>query len=200
MPLTVIDAGKCSTNMPRNVPKDEILRDAAPFVRKCAEKIVAAANGKPILDVACGSGRNAILLARLGGTVICIDKDLSALDVNLKRRRGILTAFATRLIPERIDLFKDPWPFGPGSVGGIINVQYLLTALLPAFAMSLTPQAYLLLETVPGHGANYRELPQRGALKAILEPAFDLAFYEERLAGPSEHNAVVVKVLARRKA
>jgi SAM-dependent methyltransferase len=186
--------------MPRNVLQDEILRDAAPFVRKCAEKIVAAAAGKPILDVACGSGRNAIFLARLGGTVICIDKDLSALDVNLKRRRGILTAFATRLIPERIDLLKDAWPFAPGSVGGIINVHCLLTALLPAFAISLTPQAYLLLETVPGHGANYLELPQRGALRVALEPAFDLAFYEERPTGPSGRNAVTVKLLARRKA
>jgi len=186
--------------MPRNVVQDEILRDAAPFVRKCAEKIVAAAAGKPILDVACGSGRNAILLARLGGTVICIDKDLSALDVNLKRRRRILAAFATRLIPERIDLLKDAWPFGPGSVGGIINVHCLLTAILPAFATSLTPQAYLLLETVPGHGANYLELPQRGALRAALEPAFDVAFYEERPAGPSGRNAVTVKLFARRKA
>jgi len=200
MPLTVTDTGSRSTNMPRNVLKDKILRDAAPFVRKYAKKIVAAANGKPILDVACGSGRNAVLLARLGGIVTCIDKDLSALDANLKHQRGILTAFATRLIRERMDLLKEPWPFGPGSVGGVINVHCLLTALLPTFAISLTPQAYLLLETVPGHGANYLELPQRGALKAALEPAFDVVFYEERPAGPSERKAVTVKLLARRKA
>jgi len=186
--------------MPPPIVKDEIYRDAAPFVRRCAERIVAAANGKPILDMACGSGRNTILLARLGGTVICIDRGLSTLDGNLKRQRRILAGFATRLIPERIDLLSDPWPFGPRSIGGIINVHCFLTALLPAFALSLTPQAYLLLETVPGHGANYLELPQRGALHVALEPAFDLASYEERPAGPAEHNAVVVKLLARRKA
>ncbi len=200
MPLTVTDTGRPLTNTPRQIVKDEIFRDAAPFVRKCAEKIVVAANGRPILDVACGSGRNAILLPRLGGTLNCIDKDLSSLDLNLKRQRSTLSGFANRLIPERIDLLKDAWPFDPGGVGGIINVHCLLTAILPAFAMSLTPQAYLLLETVPGHGANYRELPQRGVLKATLEPTFDLAFYEERPAGPSERNAVAVKVLARRKA
>lgn len=199
MLLTVTDTASRSTNIPLHVVKDEIFLDAAPFVRKCAERIVAAAKGKPILDVACGSGRNAILLARLGGTVICIDKNLSALDVNLNRQRGILTGFATRLIPERINLLKDSWPFCPGSIGGIINVHCLLTALLPAFAISLTPQAYLLLETVPGHGANYLELPQQGALKTVLEPAFDLVFYDERPAGPPERNAVTVKLLARRK-
>ncbi|MGO9325183.1 MAG: class I SAM-dependent methyltransferase [Terracidiphilus sp.] len=193
------DTRSLFANMPIRVVKDEVFRDASPFVRKCAEKVVAAAAGKPILDVACGSGRNAIFLARLGGTVICIDKDLSSLDANLRHRKGVLTGSAKRLIPERIDLLKDPWPFGPGSVGGIINVHCLLTALLSAFAISLVPQAYLLLETVPGHGANYLELPQQGELRAVLEPAFDLASYEERPAGPSERGAVAVKLLARRK-
>jgi SAM-dependent methyltransferase len=194
------DAGSPLANVPLPIVKDDVFRDTAPFVRRCAERIAAAAAGKPILDVACGSGRNAFFLARLGGTVICIDKDLSALDVNLKRQRDILTGLATRLIPKRIDLLKDPWPFGPGSVGGIINVHCLLTTLLPAFATSLAPQAYLLLETVPAHGANYLELPQRGELKAALEPAFDLVFNEERPAGPSEYHAVAVKLFARRKA
>jgi SAM-dependent methyltransferase len=193
------DAGSPLADVPPPIVKDEVFRDAAPLVRKYAEKIVAAAAGKPILDVACGSGRNAIFLARLGGTVICIDKDLSSLDANLQRRRDILTGYAKRLIPRRIDLLKNRWPFGPSSVGGIINVHCLLAALLPVFAISLTPQAYLLLETVSAHGANYLELPQRGALKAVLEPVFDLAFYEERPAGPSERNVVTVKVLARRK-
>ena len=81
-----------------------------------------------------------------------------------------------------------------------INVHCLLPSLFHAFAISLAPHAYLLLETVSGHGENYLELPQRGELRAVLEPAFGLAFYEERPAGPSEQRAVAVKLLARRKA
>ena len=50
------------------------------------------------------------------------------------------------------------------------------------------------------NGENYLELPQRGELRTVLEPAFDLAFYEEQPAGPSEERAVAVKLLARRKA
>jgi protoporphyrinogen oxidase len=50
------------------------------------------------------------------------------------------------------------------------------------------------------NGENYLELPQRGELRTVLEPAFDLAFYEEQPAGPSEQRAVAVKLLARRKA
>jgi SAM-dependent methyltransferase len=200
MLLTLTDKSGSLVNVPVPLVKDKVFRDASPFVRKCAAKVVAAAAGREILDVACGSGRNAIFLARLGGTLICIDKNLTSFDANLQHRRGILTGYATRLLAKKLDLLKDPWPFGPGSVGGIINVHFLMTALLPAFAMSLAPRAYLLIETVPGHGANYLELPRPGELKAILEPAYDLAIYEERRVGPSEQQAVAVKVLAWRKA
>jgi hypothetical protein len=102
-------------------------------------------------------------------------------------------------LSQEIDLVKERWPFAPQSVGGIINVHFLLPALFPHFADSLAPGSYLLLETVAGHGENYLELPQRGTLKSALRQAFDLEFYEERSVGPSEHNAVTVKVLARRK-
>jgi hypothetical protein len=132
--------------------------------------------------------------------MVCIDKNLTSFDANLQRRRSILTNHATRLLARKHDLLNDPWPFGPGSVGGIINVHFLMTTLMSVFAMSLTPGAYLLLETVHGHGANYLELPRAGELRALLESAFELAIYEERPIGPHEREAVAVKLLARRKA
>jgi hypothetical protein len=82
-----------------------------------------------------------------------------------------------------------------------INVHCLLPSLFHAFAISLAPHAYLLcLRLFLGMEKNYLELPQRGELRAVLKPVFDLAFYEERPAGPSEQRAVAVKLLARRKA
>jgi SAM-dependent methyltransferase len=186
-------------NVPPQGVKDEISRATSPLVRRFAERVIAAAARKPILDVACGSGRNALFLARLSGAVICIDKDLSALNANLQRRRSVLTPSSIQLASQEIDLLNGGWPFAPRSVGGIINIHFLLPTLFPLFAISLAPCGYLLLETVAGHGENYRELPQEGALKASLECAFDLELYEERSAGPTGHNAVTVKVLARRK-
>ncbi len=185
--------------MPLQTIRDEISRATSPLVRRFAEQVVAAASERPILDVACGSGRNAIFLARMGGTVICIDKDLSPFDANLQRWREFVTVSAKRLQPRRIDLLRDRWPFERGNVGGVINIHFLFPPLFPLFASSLAPSGYLLLETVAGHGDNYLELPQEGALKAILADAFDLVFYEERSVGPSKHHAVAVKVLARRK-
>jgi 2-polyprenyl-3-methyl-5-hydroxy-6-metoxy-1,4-benzoquinol methylase len=43
------------------------------------EELARNAKG-PILDVACGYGRNAAYIASLGVNVVCIDDDTSALD------------------------------------------------------------------------------------------------------------------------
>jgi SAM-dependent methyltransferase len=181
------------------IVKDKIYRATSPFVRRFAKQVVASASGKPILDVACGSGRNAFFLERIGGTVICIDRDLSSFNANPLVLRDAKT-HPVGLVPRVVDLVKDPWPFTMNSVGGIINIDFLLPMLFPFFARSLSPGGLFLLETVSGRGGNYRELPQEGELKAALGQAFDLTFYEERSAGPSGQSAVAVKLLARRKA
>ena len=85
------------------------------------------------------------------------------------------------------------------SVGGIINIHFTLPTLFPQFESSLIPHGYLLLETVPGVGGNYLELPKGGDLKVALGDAFDFEFYKERHVGPPEHNAVTVKLLAMRR-
>ena len=145
-----------------------------PLVRRFASKIAATA-GAPILDVACGSGRNAIVLAELGCTVICLDKDLSPIKVQqAELSHTHLKQASQRLNLQRLDFDRDPWPFATSSVGGIINVHFFLPALLPFFEKSLIPGRYLLLETVPGCGGNYLQLPKAGEVKIALESAYDL--------------------------
>src|SRR5258707_946239 len=85
---------------------------ASPLVRRFASRIADAAEGAPILDVACGSGRNAMLLSELGCTVVCIDRDLTRLKVELELRASRLTSSRLRL--RHLDLVKDPWPFDAG--------------------------------------------------------------------------------------
>ena len=144
----------------------------------------------PILDIACGNGRNAFPLAELGCTVICADKDLSrfAPPANLEHR--------LRSCP--LDLIDSQWPFEKSSAGGIVNVHFFLPALLPHFESSLAKGAYLLLETVPACGGNYVQLPKNGELRSLLRGAFDLEFYNERPAGPQGCGAVAVQLLARK--
>ena len=176
------------------------LLESSPMVRRFASRLVDASAGLPILDVACGSGRNAMLLLRLGCTVICVDKDLAGLQARRARlRRTLFSKASGQLVLQRLDLVKDPWPFGPCTVGGILNIHYFAPALFPLFASSLSPGGYLLLETFPGCGENYLDLPKAGEVRKALVNAFDLEVYKEGKAGPHGYDAVTVQTLARRR-
>lgn len=174
--------------------------EPSPLVRRFADKIAEAAGKKPVLDVACGSGRNALALAQLGCKVICVDWDLTALKAQLEHlRETVLKKATAKLFPHQMDLVKEPWPFAASTAGGIVNVHFLLPTLFPRFEKSLSPGGYLLLETVPGCGGNYLELPKAGELKSAFGEAFDFEFYKERRVGPLGFDAVTVQMLARRK-
>jgi SAM-dependent methyltransferase len=186
--------------MPRNLPTLSHLgtQKPSPLLRRFAAKIVSSNNGIPTLDIACGSGRNAIFLALAGCDVICVDRDLTAL-------RDRYNSFAAgrrifdRLRLYEMNLLKDPWPFESNSVGAIINVHFLLPALLPYFENSLIPGGYLLIESIPAHGGNYLKLPRAGQLQSALQESFDFEFYKERKAGPGNYDAVTVQTVARRR-
>jgi hypothetical protein len=148
------------------------LLEASPLVRRFAARIVDAAGNAPILDVASGMGRNAMIFAQLGCTVICLDKNQ-----DLLRR----LPNNPRILPMQMDLATDRWLFGRSHLGGIVN------------------GGYLLIETVPAHGNNFLELPKEGELRSALERAFDFDFYQEKKAGPPEYKKVTVRLLARRR-
>jgi tellurite methyltransferase len=166
------------------------------LVRQFGPRIFAAAAGMPVLDVACGSGRNALFLAQLGCAVTCIDNDPSKLGhLNVLGSRSLTTQLQIR----EMDLTKDVWPFAESSVGGIVTVHFFLPCLFPLFGACLSPGGYLLFETPSGHGGNYRELPKSGEVRSALAELFHLELYRERRVGPPRCDAVVVQVLACRK-
>lgn len=158
-----------------------------------------AAQNTQILDIGCGTGRNAVYIAHLGGTVVCIDRDLQSL-VLAKENWKVqgLQDEIRRLKAYKVDLLKEPWPFEPGSIGAIINVAFLAPSLFPDFVRSLRPGGLLLLETPPGCGNNYYELPAPGAIKSAFDSGFDFEIYKESRVGPQK-NQVVVKMLARKR-
>ena len=172
----------------------------SPLVRRFAAKIAELAAGKPVIDVACGSGRNALTLAQLGCPVICVDRDLTSLEAHVVLlRRTELRKASAKLSLYQLDLVVGPWPFAPCMAGGIINVHFLLPKLFPLFEQSLSPGGYLLLETVPGCGGNYLELPRSGEVKSAFEKGFEIEWYKERKVGPAGYNAVTVRMLAKKR-
>jgi SAM-dependent methyltransferase len=164
------------------------------IVEKFAERIVNAAKGFPVLDVACGSGRNADVFLRRGCKVICLDRDLSQLESRYSRE-----SIPCELKLLKTDLISDPWPVGTASVGAIINIHFLLPSLFSPFAESLIPGGYLLIETVPGCGGNYIQLPKVNKLRSDLSQMFKFDFYKENRVGPPSCEAVTVRLAATRK-
>jgi SAM-dependent methyltransferase len=181
----------------RAIPDFEVPQPS-PFLRRFANHIAASGRERPILDIACGAGRNAIFLAQRGCDVVCVDKDLTTLQ-QLCCSNPPADAHCDRLRLCEMDLARDQWPFGAGSAGAIINVHFLLPTLFPFFESSLLPGGYLLIETVPAHGGNYLELPRTGELRLAFQDAFEFEFYKERKAGPSYYDAVTVQFFGKRR-
>ncbi|TFW10061.1 class I SAM-dependent methyltransferase [Oxalobacteraceae bacterium OM1] len=94
-----------------------------------------------VLDVACGGGRHARLLASLGHTVIAVDRDGEAL----------ARAAGPGIVPVQADLESGPdgaqWPFASRRFTGIVVTNYLHRPLFPRLWESLVPGGVLVYET-----------------------------------------------------
>jgi SAM-dependent methyltransferase len=129
--------------------------------------------GAATLDLACGVGRNAILMAAYGCDVICADRDLT-------RLRHLDTTKATLLeqAPNDVasghittvcaDLRADRWPFEISSFDAIAIVHFVRLELFPFLIPSLRVGGHLYFETFGGQGQNHLDLPRQGEVKAAL--------------------------------
>ena len=173
---------------------------ASRSILKFGVDIVTAARGRPIVDVACGGGRNSAWLSHLGGKVIALDVDLHAIARSRSEDMGLdFAAALTRVSLLEIDLVKDAWPFTPNSLGGIVNIHFLHLPLLAAFAESLGMEGRLMLETVEDRGENHRELPPHGEVRRRLGSSLKFIHYLERPVKRENVDAVTVRLFALRK-
>jgi SAM-dependent methyltransferase len=159
--------------------------------------------GAATLDLACGFGRNAILMAAYGCDVICADRDLSRLRHLDTTKAALLEQAPNAIAPGQIttvcaDLTADQWPFETSMFDVIVVVHFVRLELFPFLIPTLRVGGRLYFETFGGHGQNHLDLPRPGEVKAALGVDFDLRYYEERAAGRQHTLAVTVKVLAQK--
>ncbi len=94
------------------------------------------------LDVACGSGRNALWLAQRGLDVLGLDRDASRLEV----LRGLAAARSLPLRTGLVDL-EAGRDIGHGQYAVIVVFNYLQRPLFPAIRRALAPEGLLVYET-----------------------------------------------------
>lgn len=148
------------------------------------------------LDLACGSGRASVFLARAGFTVQGWDIDRSALD--------LARAFAARehaaVEFREVDLEQGEPPARDGAFDLIVVLRYLHRPLFPWLEAALAPGGALVYETFRhgqelfGHPTRPRHLLEPGELARAF-PTLTVESYEET---PATAPPVMSRLLARR--
>ncbi len=145
----------------------------SPWVRQWAAWIRP---GGAVLDVACGSGRHARLLARLGFEVDAVDRD-PALFADPPAGVRLLGA----------DLEAGPWPYAARHFDAIIVTNYLYRPLLPVLCDGLEQDGVLIYETFArgnerfGKPSNPDFLLAPGELLEAVRGRLRVLAYEDRI-------------------
>ena len=141
--------------------------------------------GGEVLDLACGAGRHARWLSRMGFEVEAVDRDTgSFLD----------PPASVKLL--QADLEAGPWPYPYRRFDGIIVTNYLHRPLLPILVDSLQPGGILVYETFAlgnerfGKPSNPVFLLQPGELLEAVRGRLAVVAYEERVVDEPRPAAV----------
>jgi SAM-dependent methyltransferase len=95
------------------------------------------------LDLACGGGRHARLLAALGHPVLAVDRDAAA----LAQAAGPGITTLQHDLENELGQEGSAWPFAPGRFAGIVVTNYLHRPLFAHLVEALAPGGVLVYET-----------------------------------------------------
>jgi rhodanese-related sulfurtransferase len=125
-----------------------------------------------VLDVACGSGRHALLLAAAGFEVEAVDRETETIDWLARTARHAGLPLTARVV----DLETGEPEIGTAEYQAVLVFRYLHRPLIPALKRALAPGGLLIYETFTrGHAArgkptNPEFLLKPGELVELVEP------------------------------
>ena len=134
--------------------------------------------GGDVLDVASGTGRNALFLAAKGWRVHAVDRDpdrLRALRLGAASMAGGAVAPPV-ITTECVDLEAGPVSFGTARYNAVIVFNYLHRPLMPAVVEAVADGGVLIYETFTvrqadrGRPRNPAFLLKEGELQALVAP------------------------------
>jgi rhodanese-related sulfurtransferase/precorrin-6B methylase 2 len=147
-----------------------VLRGPSPWLIDNADLLP---RGGRVLDVACGRGRHALLLASAGFHVHAIDRNPDAIAF-LEQTADRLSL---QLQADVVDLETDPPPnLGSSEYDAVIGFNYLHRPLMPAIRGAVKPGGRIFYETFTtrqaerGHPKNPDFLLKDGELTELMAP------------------------------
>ena len=149
--------------------------------------------GGAVLDIACGAGRHARWLARLGFDVSAVDRDASLF----------------RDPPAEIELLEadlegGPWPYAGAAFDAIVVTHYLHRPLIATLVDSLAPGGVLIYETFArgnerfGKPSNPDFLLRPGELLEAVRGRLRVVGYED-LVVEEPRPAAIQRICARKE-
>ena len=187
-PLAALPGGHADNGPPARIWRP------SPFL----ERMRPSLPGGRALDLAAGSGRDAVYLALHGWRSEAWDHDPEALARASALAAGECVPLVTRVV--ELEGGAPPAEYGPWDV--IVVVRFLHRPLMPWIERSLAPGGALVYETFRtgqeryGRPKNSRFLLEPGELSAAF-PGLEVEHYEE--VDP-EGGPVLARLLARRRA
>ena len=153
--------------------------------------------GGMVLDVASGSGRNALYMAARGWRVHAIDRDGEALE---RLRNAAAATPGCELTTEQVDLESGDVSLGTGRYQAVLVFNYLHRPLMPAIVAAVAHGGVLIYETFTraqaarGRPTNPAFLLEDGELPNLVRPLRVLRTRSGDIAGKC-----IASVLARRE-
>lgn len=160
--------GLCRWTGPRDYGRGRI-SGAASWLLENADLLP---RGARTLDVACGSGRHALLLAAAGFPVTAVDRDQG----HIAALRATSERLGIPLAAEVKDLEAGPIDLGEGVYELVLVFHYLYRPLFPALVRALAPGGLLIYETFTtaqaarGEPKNPAFLLEPGELSGLVAP------------------------------
>lgn len=177
--------------------KDKKIKDRKPtdqspssFVFNCLNNQKLQRSNGMALDLACGFGRQTILLNSKGYTVVSGDLSMQRLltiqDENSSSYCLCLDA--------SINL-----PFQDHSFNVVVIVHFVHDCLLSNIQRIIKPGGFLIYETYGGQGDNWRSLSKPGEVDNELSAYFTILTKRQCHVGPKDDQHVSLKIFAQKK-